>query len=247
MALVPSTQTQCSTVLLSYTALVSAYYAISPHFPAPKQNSWIITTISSCIMTFASAPFVWDYLAARGDVTAVRAFPELAVTSSRFFQAYLLADMSIGAVHYRGQLNIVTGWFHHVLYLGIIEYAIYQKWAYVFSLATCMEFPTFILGLATLFPRLRSNIFFAVSFFLTRILFHSIICIAYYLPKNRPLAPLTPLMTPTHSSSSMPMALPSPTSLTPELGSVVPAVLLTCVFPLHASWFLGCLKGFKKR
>ncbi|KAJ3732748.1 hypothetical protein DFJ43DRAFT_294076 [Lentinula guzmanii] len=240
----PPEQIQCLAFASSFLALILVYhiFARPSGFTSAKQVAWIITTAASFIMTIASVPFVWDYFAGRGDVKCVRAFPELAVVANRFFQAYLLADLSIGAVHYRSQLNLFTGWFHHLFYLGIVEYAIRQKWAHVFCLAACMEFPTFVLGIATLFPKLRSNVFFAVSFFLTRILFHVVICIAYFLPNNRPLAPSAATAVSTFTSSSFSM-----TAVAAPIGSIAPAVLLTCVFPMHASWFLGCLKGFKKR
>ncbi|KAJ3818391.1 hypothetical protein F5880DRAFT_1459300, partial [Lentinula raphanica] len=205
-----------------------------------KQISWIITTAASFTMTISSTPFLWDYFSSWGDVKRVRALPELAVAANRIFQAYLLADLSMGAMHYRSQLNLFTGWFHHILYLGIVEYAIRQRWAHMFCLAACMEFPTFVLGIATLFPQLRSNIFFALSFFLTRILFHVVICVTYFLPNNRPLTPKASIPVSMFTSS------PASSTVVPK-GSIAPAVILMCVFPLHASWFLGCLRGFKKR
>ncbi|KAJ3994601.1 hypothetical protein F5050DRAFT_1713551 [Lentinula boryana] len=244
----PPEQIQCLAFVSSFLALILVYhiFARPSGFTSAKQVAWIITTAASFIMTIASVPFVWDYFAGRGDVKRVRAFPELAVVANRFFQAYLLAIYKVlldsGAIHYRSQLNLFTGWFHHMLYLGIVEYAIRQKWAHVFCLAACMEFPTFVLGIATLFPILRSNIFFAVSFFLTRILFHVVICIAYFLPNNRPLPPSASTAVSDLTSSSFSM-----TTAAAPIGSIAPAVLLTCVFPMHASWFLGCLKGFKKR
>ncbi|KAE9391290.1 hypothetical protein BT96DRAFT_311603 [Gymnopus androsaceus JB14] len=234
--IIPSQESQWSVFVLSFVGLVSTYHVFAgpSGFTATKQVAWILTTISSFIMTVGSLPFVWDYVYGQGDVKSVRPFPELAVSTSRFFQAYLLADLCVGSIYYRSQITFLTGWFHHIVYLGIVEYAIRQGWAHVFALAAFMEFPTLILGTATLFPRIRSNIFFAVSFFLTRILFHIIIGVAYYLPKNRPL---------TRAALS---ALSSSTTAAP-IGSVAPAVLLTFVFPMHAGWFLGCLKGFKKR
>lgn len=62
--------------------------------------------------------------------------------------------------------------------------------------------------------------FFAVSFFLTRILFHIILGISYLLPHNR------------HDITG---------------GSFLPAVLLALIFPMHAMWFHGCIKGFQRR
>ncbi|KAJ3874155.1 hypothetical protein F5051DRAFT_379902 [Lentinula edodes] len=223
---VPSGRIQCLTFLSSFVALILVYHVFArpSGFTSSKQVAWIITTTASFVMTIASLPFVWDYFAGRGDVKRVGAFPELAAPANRVFRAYLLADLSLGARYYRSQLNLFTGWSHHVIYLGIVEYAIRQKWAHIFCLAACMEFSTLVLGLATLFPRLPSNIFFAVSFLLTRIFFHTVLCITYIsfriIDLWRSVAPI---------------------------GSIAPAVLFICVFPMHASWFSGCLKGFKKR
>ncbi|KIK63437.1 hypothetical protein GYMLUDRAFT_241915 [Collybiopsis luxurians FD-317 M1] len=242
--LVPSERFQWSAFFLSFVGLASAYHVFAGSrfgITTPKQVSWIITTLASFTMTVASLPFVYDYFAGRGDVKGVRAFPELAVFANRFFQGYLLADLSMGTIYYRPQLSFLTGWIHHAVYLVIVEYAVRQNWAHLFCFAACMEFPTFILGIATLFPQLRSNVLFAASFFLTRILFHIVIAFTYYLPKNRPLSPsdVSTFEVLSSSSYSPPGALPA--------GSMAPAVILTCVFPMHATWFLGCINGFKKR
>ncbi|KAF9059825.1 hypothetical protein BDP27DRAFT_1430805 [Rhodocollybia butyracea] len=64
-------------------------------------------------MALASAPFVWNYLTVRDDVSVVRAFPDLAVGSSRFFQVFVhMNDLSVSTVHHRDQiLDLATGWF----------------------------------------------------------------------------------------------------------------------------------------
>ena len=72
----------------------------------------------------------------------------------------------------------------------------------------------------TLHPDFRSNTAFAVVFFLTRILFHIILCISYFLHDNR-------------------------TQVTG--GSYLPSLLLAIIFPVHAMWFYGCLQGFYRR
>ena len=55
------------------------------------------------------------------------------------------------------------------------EVAIRSSWAHLFCLAAVMELPTFILGLSTLVPRLRSNVLFAVTVCATRIAFHLVL------------------------------------------------------------------------
>ena len=72
----------------------------------------------------------------------------------------------------------------------------------------------------TLHPVFRSNIAFAVAFFLTRILFHIILGISYFLHDNRTQA---------------------------TGGSYLPSILVATIFPLHAMWFYSCIQGFYRR
>ncbi|TFK32379.1 hypothetical protein BDQ12DRAFT_504141 [Crucibulum laeve] len=82
------------------------------------------------------------------------------------------------------------------------------------------QIPTFILGITSLYPHLRSNLLFALAFFSTRILFHLVLIVSFLLPESR---------------------------MQTVGGSYVPAAVLAMIFPLHAMWFSGCIKGFYKR
>ena len=146
----------------------------------------------------------------------------------------------MGAVYYRSQVGLLTGWVHHTAYIMIVELAIRRSWTHIFCLCAAMEVsffflwgqnpkktctkankvPTFFLGFMTLHSDFRSNTLFAVAFFLTRILFHVILCISYFLHDNR-----------TQTTG----------------GSYLPSLILATIFPVHAMWFYGCLKGFFRR
>jgi len=129
-------------------------------------------------------------------------------------------DLALGAVYYRSQIGLLTGWIHHSLYIMIVEYAIRRSWTHIFCLCAAMEIPTFFLGFMTLHPEFRNNTVFGVAFFLTRILFHIVLGISYFLRDNRTLA---------------------------TGGSYMPSLLLASIFPLHGMWFYNCLKGFFRR
>ena len=142
----------------------------------------------------------------------------------------------MGLLYYRSEVNLLTGWVHHLLYICIVQYTIQRGWANIFCLCALMEvcfylvsyrihsdpsqLPTFILGISFLYPRLRSNIAFAVAFFITRIAFHVVMFISYLIPYNR-------------------------ASVTG--GSYLPSAILAGVFPMHVMWFKGCVQGFIKR
>lgn len=79
------------------------------------------------------------------------------------------------------------------------------------------KIPTFVLGISTLFPRIRNNTLFAVCFFMTRIVFHIVLGISFLFEENRKAV---------------------------TGGSYIPALLLVCIFPFHVTWFVGCIKGF---
>ncbi|KAJ7836905.1 hypothetical protein B0H14DRAFT_1119251 [Mycena olivaceomarginata] len=157
--------------LLALIFLATSYPALAPAFPKTRQRAWILTTIAAAVMTFASLPFVLDYVK-RGGVGGVLPRTDVAIAMNRFFQAYLTADLAVGFLFYRAQVGFLTGWVHHVVYIGIVEVAVRGGWARVFCLAGVMELPTLLLGLSTLFPALRSNVLFSLTFFATRICFH---------------------------------------------------------------------------
>jgi len=201
-------------------AFCAIYHLLAPLYTTPKQLSWILTTVASATMTIVSIPFMWDYVLSGGDVKRVRTLSTLTYTTTRIFQAYLVSDLMMGAIYYRSQVMLVTGWIHHILYVFVIQVTIERAWTQIFCLCALMELPTFLLAISSLYPRLRSNIAFAVTFFMTRILLHIIWCISYLIPTNR-----------AHTTG----------------GSILPSVMLAAMFPLHALWFRGCVKGFMKR
>ncbi|KIJ60863.1 hypothetical protein HYDPIDRAFT_116731 [Hydnomerulius pinastri MD-312] len=204
--------------LSSFLVLIALYYILSHRCTTAKQRSWILTTISSAVMSLCSLPMFLEYTRARGDLIKVPASTPWTDGVSRFFQAYLIADLTMGVLHYRSKVNLLTGWVHHSIYVFIIEYAVRMNWSHIFCLCAIMEVPTFVLAVASLDARLRSDVLFAVSFFTTRIALH--VALGVSLALNRQ-------------------------DVTD--GSLGPSVIMACIFPLHAFWFAGCLKGFFKR
>jgi len=144
----------------------------------------------------------------------------------------------MGVIYYRSKLNLLTGWIHHTIYIFIVGYSCRMGWSHLFSLCAVMEVkfqfswlasayiesanliqvPTFVMAIASLNPRFRSDVIFALSYFATRIVLHICLCVSMVASRHNV----------TNDSFS-------------------PGVIMACVFPLHAFWFYGCLKGFVKR
>ncbi|THH07907.1 hypothetical protein EW145_g3063 [Phellinidium pouzarii] len=217
---VPHMPFQSLLLPLSSFAFVALYYLVSPYYASTRQKAWVLTAFTSFLMTCASLPFAWDYAAGGMSVHAVRTSATYAGIMNTLFQAYLISDLILGALHYRQHVNLLSGWVHHALYILIVEFAKRHSWAHLFSFCACMELPTFILSLGTLHPHLRSDYLFAASFFATRILLHAILLVSYTLSRNRN---------------------------TLLAGSFAPASILAGAFLLHTQWFVQCVKGNMRR
>ena len=50
----------------------------------------------------------------------------------------------MGAVYYRSQVGLLTGWIHHPVYIMIVELAIRRSWTHIFCLAAAMEVSFFL-------------------------------------------------------------------------------------------------------
>lgn len=168
-------------------------------------------------MSLSSLPLFIHFVGSRGDLRGIRS-TYWTESINRFFQAYLVADLLMGVIYYRRKVNLLTGWIHHSIYILVVEYACRMGWSHLFSLSSVMEVPTFILAIASLNPRFRSDVIFALSFFATRIILHLFLCASMVVSRH---------------------------DVTND--SYGPGVIMACIFPLHAFWFYGCLKGFAKR
>ncbi|KAH7108329.1 hypothetical protein BKA62DRAFT_18281 [Auriculariales sp. MPI-PUGE-AT-0066] len=171
--------------------LAGAYAFLCSNWSESKHRAWIITSLAAGTAFMSSLPFLCDLALARGNVSALVPDAEgwrhpHAIRSCAIFQGYLVADLVVGAVHYRDQLNILTGWVHHVLYICLMQYILFSKpeWACIFGCVLVMELPTFILGLARLYPVTRNDRVFSASFLVTRILFHVYVISAYALRRE---------------------------------------------------------------
>ncbi|KAH6574359.1 hypothetical protein BASA62_002452 [Batrachochytrium salamandrivorans] len=123
-------------------------------FTTSAQTSWILTTTSSVFMTLASLPFLFDYLTHGSDLSRMP----------------LLNSPS--AVVCSDQIDLITGWLHHLIYPFVIVSAVVLQFPGAFLVAAFMELPTIVLALGHMKKSFRSEYLFGMSFFVTRIVFH---------------------------------------------------------------------------
>ncbi|EJD03175.1 uncharacterized protein FOMMEDRAFT_32955, partial [Fomitiporia mediterranea MF3/22] len=196
------------------------YSYMTPRFAEEKRKSWIVTFLSSAVMSLGSLPFLWDFVVSGGETAAVHHRPWISQAMCGSFQGFLFSDLIMGSIDYPRQLSPVIGWGHHIIYAILMPYITFRGWAHVFCLCLAMEIPTCFLASSFLWPRLRNDIVYAFIFFTTRIALHASLLIETLLPRGR------------NETVG---------------GSFAPACLLACAFVMHTSWFVSSVKGIIRR
>lgn len=172
------------TFLCSALFLVGGYHFLQRHLPADhsaRQRSWLLTLIASTVMTLGSLPNVYGLLTANLDLSqrpteASALDPILCV----FFITYLLMDLGIGMVSYPQHISLLTGWIHHGVYTTLVLHLLHLHFTSPFLMMTILELPTLVLSVGHIWPHLRHDWLFGLTFFSTRILFHALMIRQFY-------------------------------------------------------------------
>ncbi|BEI81556.1 hypothetical protein CcaverHIS002_0207160 [Cutaneotrichosporon cavernicola] len=195
-----------------FLGMVAWYNLVAPFFNGERKRAYVLSTLSSFTMTLCSFPFVYAYL--NGGIPAVWAAGQEGWTKT-------LADitLTIGYIAYRNEIGMLTGWVHHIVYIGIMVHCATSKQSCIFLLAAIMELPTFDLAISNLFPGLRSDERFLTLMMMTRIMFNAWLLADCARSSSRAVTE----------------------------GSWVPIVVLALAFTLHTSWMHGGVSGYLRR
>ncbi|KAI8076409.1 uncharacterized protein B0P05DRAFT_545763 [Gilbertella persicaria] len=153
-----------------------------------RERAYVCTLMSSSVTSISSLPLVFTLISNGGNMTEILAYRTWTVVITTFFMTFLVMDLCIGVMFYRNKIELLTGWIHHITYLGTLTWAIYQQYTSVFVMMCCLELPTFILALGSVRSQLRRDYLFALSFLCTRIVFH--LFSIYCAWKMKPLGPV---------------------------------------------------------
>lgn len=159
--------------MLALLAILTGWYLICRNYVInEKQRAWIITLSASIILsyyglyTFCEFAYNWFNInhMLSYTLTKEQMFPH------HVFMSYLIIDLVIGMIDYRKQINLVTGWVHHIMYLIICWNYQYSKYSSLLLLCYIVEIPTFILGLCKFYPHIDVlKRIFTIVFFISRI------------------------------------------------------------------------------
>lgn len=153
----------------------------------PKKLSWALSMVNSLAMSIASIiylaiqyPHIRSSIESNQGVHIFHGKTDFVVLISLWFGLANIIDIFFGLIFYRKYLGILTAYIHHSVYVWIMIFGVTghggiatsRPFAPAFALATIEEIPTFILALGSIYPSLRTDIGFGLSFFILRIVYH---------------------------------------------------------------------------
>lgn len=159
---------------------------------ARRVISWASTFVNSLFMTIMGTVYfiiktdcltdvsgLW--LHAQGDGEYVwRSMDNVSVLVMAWFGMFNIFEVAYGCVYCKEHLDPLTAWVHHpiftwIVYMGTTGDGIFftgRPFASAFMIATLEELPTWLLAAGAMFPALRTDWGFGISFFLLRICYH---------------------------------------------------------------------------
>ena len=153
---------------------ITMYFTLEKQVVTLKSRSWIIMLLASSVLAPFGAYYAYDVIMNMkwndeyiyGEDMATR-FVIL------YFTASNIVDFFIGFMRYREHVDPLTTVFHHIFYVIFMLVILSYNYSRGFVICFFMEIPTWFLALGSVWPSLRSDYLFGVSFFLTRVLFNA--------------------------------------------------------------------------
>ena len=133
---------------------------------------WIPALINAFVTLIISIKFVYLYPFNYSLDYYIDIYDPLAVFAVYFFIAYMILDLILGSIFYPKHMDWLSGYVHHILYIGIFGLWLYNNMAIAACLTFFEEIPTLILSIGKINHKYRSDAIFGLSFFLIRIVYH---------------------------------------------------------------------------
>ncbi|KAG0254678.1 hypothetical protein BG011_005571 [Mortierella polycephala] len=170
------------------------------HRKDQRALSWVLTLFSSIVLFMGaftlSSDIEWKLFAADMATTTTivgqtASFVPLqnflnesilATMYSAYFVSYLICDLVLGMIYYREFLGLLSGWFHHLVYIAAVSNASLQKnVSMLFAIGTPIEASTIVLATGHTFPELCLDTLFAITFILSRIVYPLVLLPELYM------------------------------------------------------------------
>ncbi|KAI9502548.1 hypothetical protein GGI25_005067 [Coemansia spiralis] len=145
-----------------------------------KQLAWVLTFATCVVVTLGSIKYVLPAFSHGFDVTQLVLSDPFSLVLLGFFFSYLVWDLVLGILYYRSTIAVLTGYIHHLFYIGLSVFAAKRGVSAIFCLLFYNELPTIFLALGSLRKEWRSDTLFAITFFSTRIALHTMLLMEFF-------------------------------------------------------------------
>ena len=176
--------------ILFTSILLTFFFVGRQYIKEQKRVAWLISLINSSVMMILGAIFLFNKMTVLDGIftwgeEASAIFHEptsnfTALTCLWFAIANIL-DLALGFVYYFKQLGLLTAYIHHSVFIwtmlacttGNGIFIEMRPFSGTFAICLIEELPTFLLAVGTVFPSLRSDYGFGLTFFSLRIMYHA--------------------------------------------------------------------------
>lgn len=160
--------------LLFIAFLTTAFSVGCVYFKTAEKRAWIISSLNSFILSCVGLwKLYYIIFEAKGSISneVMYSYDFMSLQACKLFVCSNVLDLGIGSVFYPKQIDLLSGWVHHCVYIWVIYNVIQYGASNGFAFSLIEEVPTFIKALGSIYPSLRSDIVFGITFFAFRIVF----------------------------------------------------------------------------
>jgi hypothetical protein len=151
---------------------------------SPKKAAWILSFFASCFSApfgFLFGPRIFDKA---WDPAIMLEADDLNNFLVIFFMTYLIFDTLFGVLEYGEGFGFLSGWVHHLFYIGFLLHSYVRGYTISFGYTLPMELSSILLSGGRFFPLLRRDLLFGALFFVFRIVYHGYLLWEIYCIPN---------------------------------------------------------------
>lgn len=161
-------------MLLGSNMIACAFVYYFLRFLKLPDHSWYLTLYSSFVTSFVGL-YLFYHVCHDGFTATIDNETDLSRYAAIFFIGYCIMDLLLGSMHYENLLTYDDGWTHHFLYIAVCAYLIHDGLTSLFAIALVEELPIMLLAFHEVQNKQRPSLLFGVLYFLTRIVFHTVL------------------------------------------------------------------------
>jgi hypothetical protein len=159
ISILPTFQPSLLLGLITYLGLVRE------HIEPGKRRMWILSSLTTSIVSIVgSAQLIYWF--ATGDTSTSASMEYM----FHLMKAYFLVDLVYNAIYHFADTDILDCWIHHTIYIVMFDQVLRQGIAGVLRPFLVLEIPAAIRAWGSLFPALRSDLAYGMTFFVFRVM-----------------------------------------------------------------------------